>query len=173
MNGDSPADNRPIAWAGGTFRARRNNTGNDSGEQWGEILCLTDETTSNAAFPGGHRPVVSQFVVGNPELRMPDNLDFQPGTGILYILQDATASTEVGPSNDAVWACLPDGDDTDVLTDGCLRVVNLKDGEAEFTGIEFLGDGKSFLIHLQHRTQDGRASEGTTDEIKVSGLSVK
>jgi secreted PhoX family phosphatase len=41
---------------------------------------------------------------------------------------------------------------------------------AEFTGLQFLGDGKSFLIHLQHRTQDGRAVPGTTDELRVSGL---
>ena len=52
--------------------------------------------------------------------------------------------------------------------------MNLKDGEAEFTGIQFLGDGKSFLIHLQHRTQDPgvRAVPSTADEILVSGLSI-
>ena len=161
----------PIAWADGRFRACWNNTGNDTAAQWGETLCLEDEATSDAAFPTGHKPQVSVFVVGNSQLRMPDNLDFQPGTGILYILQDATTSAEdPNRTNDAVWACLPDGSDPDTLTDGCLRVMNLKDGEAEFTGIEFLGDGHSFLIHLQHRTQDGRAVEGTTDEILVSGL---
>jgi secreted PhoX family phosphatase len=84
---------------------------------------------------------------------------------------DATTSAEdTNRTNDQVWACLPDGSDPDVLSDGCVRVMNLKDGEAEFTGIEFLGDGKSFLIHLQHRTQEGRAVDGTTDEILVTGL---
>jgi hypothetical protein len=166
-------DLHPIAWAAGQFRACWNNTGNDQAGQFGETLCLTDEATSNTAFPGGHRPVVSLFVAGNPELRMADNLDFQPGTGILYILMDATTSTE-NPAftNDQVWACLPDGADPDLQSDGCVRVMNLKDGEAEFTGIQFLGDGQSFLIHLQHRTQDGRAVPNTTDEILVSGLSI-
>jgi hypothetical protein len=126
------------------------------------------------SLPTGRQPIVTPFVIGNPELRMPDNLDFQPKTGILYILMDATTSADdPNRTNDSVWACLPDGADDDVLSDGCVRVMNLKDGEGEFSGIEFLADGRSFLIHLQHRTQDGRAVEGTTDQIIVSGLSVK
>jgi hypothetical protein len=161
----------PIAWEQGRFRACWNNTGNDTAAQWGETLCLEDAATSDTAFPTGHKPQVSVFVVGNSQLRMPDNLDFQPGTGILYILQDATTSAENPDfTNDAVWACLPDGADPDTLSDGCLRVMNLKDGEGEFSGIEFLGDGHSFLIHLQHRTQEGRAVEGTADQLLVTGL---
>ncbi len=163
----------PIAWAAGQFRACWNDTGNDQAEQWGETLCLADAATSDTAFTGGHGPVVSLFVAGNPELRMADNLDFQPGTGILYILMDATTSADnPAYANNQVWACLPDGADPDLLNDGCVRVMNLKDGEAEFTGIEFMSDGKSFLIHLQHRTQDGRAVQNTTDELLVSGLSI-
>ncbi|MDP9243612.1 MAG: hypothetical protein M3O77_00835, partial [Chloroflexota bacterium] len=98
--------------------------------------------------------------------------DFQPGTGILYVAMDATTTAEGGASNDDVWACLPDGADHDTLSDGCVRVMTLKDGNAEFSGIEFLADGRSFLIHLQHRTQVGRAVAGTGDEILVSGLKV-
>ena len=162
----------PIAWASGRFRACWNNTGNDQAQQWGETLCLTDAPTSDTAFPGGTMPVVEPFVLGNAELRMPDNIDFQPGTGIAYLLMDATTSAEdPAQANDQVWACLPDGGDPDGLSDGCVRVMNLRDGEAEFTGIEFRGDGKSFLIHVQHRTQDGRAVPGTTDELEISGLS--
>ena len=161
----------PIAWASGEVRACWTNTGNDAAEQWGEVLCFTDKPTSAPGFNTGTRPVVTPLIIGSPHLRMPDNLDFQPGTGILYVLMDATTSAE-NPAftNDDVWACLPDGADSDVLSDGCVRVMTLKDGEAEFTGIQFLGDGESFLIHLQHRTQDGRAVPGTTDELQVSGL---
>jgi secreted PhoX family phosphatase len=166
----------PIAWSAGTFRACWNNTGIDAFEQWGETLCLNETPADPATYPTGARPNVEPFVIGNPELRMVDNLDFQPGTGVLYLLMDATTSAE-NPAfaNDQVWACLPDGADPDILTDGCVRVMNLKDGEAEFTGIQFLGDGQSFLIHLQHRTQGpegGRALPNTTDEILVSGLSI-
>jgi secreted PhoX family phosphatase len=164
----------PIALAKGQVRACWPNTGNDAGETWGEVLCFTDDATSLAGFATGTRPVVSPFVIGNPDLRMPDNVDFQPGTGILYVLMDATTSAE-NPAfaNDDVWACLPDGADSDVLSDGCVRVMTLKDGAAEFTGIQFLGDGKSFLIHLQHRTQDGRAVPHTTDELLISGLKIR
>ena len=102
---------------------------------------------------------------------MTDNVDFQPSTGILYVLMDATTSAEDPAfTNDDVWACLPDGADSDTLSDGCVRVMTLKDGTAEFTGIEFLVDGRSFFIHLQHRTQDGRAVPHTTDMLQISGL---
>jgi hypothetical protein len=162
----------PLAWANGKIRACWNNTGNDAAENWGETVCLTD--VADAAANTGRHPVVEPFVIGNSHLRMPDNLDFQPKTGILYVLMDATTSAEdPNRTNDQVWACLPDGSDDDILSDGCVRVANLLDGTAEFTGIEFLGDGKSFLIHVQHRTQDGRAVEGTTDELLISGLAVK
>jgi hypothetical protein len=164
----------PIAWAKGEVRACWANTGNDQFNQWGEVFCFTDRPTDEPGFNTGTMPVVTPFFIGNPHLRMPDNLDFQPGTGILYVLMDATTSAE-NPSftNDDVWACLPDGTDDDTLSDGCVRVMSLKDGEAEFTGIKFLGDGKSFLIHLQHRTQEGRAIPSTTDELLVSGLRVQ
>jgi secreted PhoX family phosphatase len=164
----------PIALAKGQVRACWPNTGNDAGETWGEVLCFTDDVTSLASFATGARPMVSPFVIGNPDLRMPDNVDFQPGTGILYVLMDTTTSAENPAfSNDDVWDCLPNGADSDVLSDGCVRVMTLKDGNAEFTGLNFLGDGKSFLIHLQHRTQDGRAVAHTTDELRISGLKIR
>jgi secreted PhoX family phosphatase len=163
----------PIAAQNGVLRVCWSNTGNDTFEQWGEILCMQDEPTSEAGFNTGTFPVVTPFVIGNPHLRMPDNLAFQPHTGILYVLMDATTSAEDPEfTNDDVWACLPDGDDSDTLSDGCVRVMTLKDGNAEFTGIQFLADGTSFLIHLQHRTQDGRAVPHTTDMLLVSGLRI-
>ena len=163
----------PLELAQGRVRACWTNTGNDTAAQWGEVLCLNDEPTPDASFATGTRPVVMPFIIGDPQLRMPDNVAFQPNTGILYVLMDATTSAE-NPSfsNDDVWACLPDGPDRNTLSDGCVRVMTLKDGNAEFTGIQFLGDGKSFLIHLQHRTQTGRAVQGTTDLIQVSGIRV-
>jgi len=59
-----------------------------------------------------------------------------------------------------------------VLSDGCVRVLNSLDGAGEWTGIEFLADGKSFFINHQHRTQDGRDVPETTDMLLVSGLTV-
>ena len=125
----------PGAWADGRIRICWDNTGNDRADQWGETLCLTDSPTTDPAFTGGFEPIVEPFVIGNPELRMPDNLDVQPGTGILYIAMDATTSfDDPARTNDSVWACLPDGADPDVLTDGCLRVMNLKDRRGRVHG---------------------------------------
>ena len=163
----------PIAAQNGVLRVCWTNTGNDTFEQWGEVMCMQDEPTSEADFNTRTIPVVTPFIIGDPHLRMPDNLAFQPHTGILYVLMDATTSAEDPDfTNDDVWACLPDGADRDTLSDGCVRVMTLKDGNAEFTGIQFLADGKSFLIHLQHRTQDGRAVPHTTDMLLVSGLQI-
>lgn len=164
----------PAAWADGRIRMCWNNTGNDLQANWGETLCLEDVADDPANFPTGRQPVVEPFVIGNPELRRQDNLDFQPGTGILYLLQDATTSTtEGGTTNDSAWACLPDGADIDILSDGCVRVLNSLDGFAEWSGIKFLADGKSFYINHMHRTQDGRAIPETTDLLRVSGLSIR
>jgi secreted PhoX family phosphatase len=161
----------PIALANNKVRFCWANTGNDTQNQWGEVLCLNDEATGDSTFTTKAKPIVEPFIIGNPSLRMPDNVAFQPGTGILYVNMDATTSAEDPTfTNDDVWACLPDGDDTDTLTDGCVRVMTLKDGEAEFTGQKFYADGTKFLIHLQHRTQTGRAIPNTTDQIMVSGL---
>lgn len=161
----------PIAFAKGQVRMCFPATGNDAQSTWGEVMCLTDDATTDKGYNTGTKPTVEPFVIGNAQLRMPDNVDFQPGTGILYVLMDATTSAENEKNtNDDVWACLPDGTDAGVLSDGCVRVMTLKDGAAEFTGILWYPAGDSFLIHLQHRTQEGRTTEGTTDMIKVTGF---
>jgi secreted PhoX family phosphatase len=164
----------PIAAAAGSFRACFPNTGSDTDQNYGEVVCLTDAKADDAtAWPTGTKPVTTQFVVGNPDLRMPDNIDFQPGTGIMYLNMDATTSVENDMyTNDDIWACLPDGDDSDLMSDGCVRVATLNDGNAEFTGIQFMPDGRSFIVSLQHRGQDGRTTPNTTDIVQVSGFSM-
>jgi hypothetical protein len=165
-------DRDPIAEADGRVGMCWPNTGSDADQNYGEVLCLTDDPVEDdAVWPTGTKPVVSLFVAGDPQLRMPDNIDFQPGTGIVYLAMDATTSAEDDAfANDDVWACLPDGDDHDTVSDGCVRVATLLDGGAEFTGIQFEGDGSKFLVNLQHRTQDGRETPNTTDMIEVSGI---
>jgi hypothetical protein len=165
-------DQDPIAAAKGQVRMCFPNTGSDSDQDYGEVICLEDPSVEDAnGWPTGTRPVVSQFVIGDPQLRMPDNIDFQPGTGIMYLNMDATTSVEdPAYTNDDVWACLPDGDDHDTLTDGCVRVATMNDGNAEFTGIQFMGDGQSFRVDLQHRGQDSRTTPNTTDMVEVSGF---
>ena len=148
-----------------------NNTGNDGAQHWGETMCLVDQpATDMAANPAGTYPVVSRFIEGNPEMRMPDNIDFDPVTGSAWINLDATTSSTDDPThpNDDVWVCLPDGDDVDTQSDGCARALTLLDGGAEFSGITFLADGSGFYQELQHRTQEGDATPGTSEMIKVT-----
>ncbi len=131
---------------------------------------MVDAPTDDAAVhPAGTMPVVTRFVQGNPHLRMLDNLDFDPATGNLWINMDAATSAENEAfGNDDVWVCLPDGEDDDLLTDGCARAITLLDGEAEFSGITFLPDGSGFYQHLQHRAQEGDATPGTSEMILVT-----
>lgn len=55
-----------------------------------------------------------------------DNLAFQPRTGNLYVIEDHDKGD--------VYACLPDGEDRDIKTDGCIHVLSVKDSSAEPTG---------------------------------------
>ena len=162
----------PIAWANGVVRTCWTNTGRDESMNYGKVVCLIDEATSDPAHAAGTRPNVQLFVAGTPELAMPDNLVFQPGTGIAYILEDGVNEE---PYRDDVWACLPDGDDRDTLSDGCIRVLSWRDPQSEPTGMVFTEDGKTAYIHVMHRDQTGRQNpmgypEGTDDLIKVTGF---
>lgn len=124
------------------------NTGNSDLRNFGEVLCL------NEAEP--NRPEVQVFVLGNPELNQPDNLAFQPGTGILYVIEDN--------ENGDVWACLPDGGDTDLQSDGCVRAMSVRDADAEPTGFTFDGSGRTAYLNVQHNDV-----EGLDPMLKVTG----
>ncbi|MBA2444708.1 MAG: hypothetical protein H0V49_05180 [Nocardioidaceae bacterium] len=123
LHKDPLADDRRVCWA---------NTGNAELKNYGEVLCLSL----------GNRPEVQRFVLGNPELNQPDNLAFQPGTGNLYVIED-------NPHGD-IWACLRDGADTDLLTDGCVRILSVRDEDAEPTGFTFAAGGRTAYLHIQH-----------------------
>ena len=151
----------PIAAEDGVFRACWANTGRmshtdssvveNSGVKT-EIMCLVENPPSTAA-PNpvtGTIPTVDRFVTGSEERGMFDNVAFQPHTGNLVVLEDNSV-TSVKSLNPAVtelrgndlWICLPDGDDDDVLTDGCVRFASIRDTSAEPTGFKFLGSGEA------------------------------
>ncbi len=44
----------------------------------GEVLCMRM----------GDRPEAQRFLFGNPELKQPDDLELQPGTGIFHAIED-------------------------------------------------------------------------------------
>ncbi len=181
----------PIAAEDGVFRACWANTGRmshtDSSlvENSGvkpEIMCLVENPPSTfAPNPAtGTIPTVDRFVAGSEERGMFDNVAFQPHTGNLVVLEDnsVTSVKSLNPlvtelrGND-LWMCLPDGDDDDVLTDGCVRFGSIRDTTAEPSGFIFLGSGESAFVSIQHRGVNDAA--GPTNHgalIRISGFKV-
>ena len=98
-----------------------------------------------------------------------DNLDCQPGTGITYIIED----DDFGE----IWACLPDGTDRDLRSDGCVSMLTINDPDAEPTGFVFDGTGKVAFYNVQRGQQSAallditpNPVDGTTDDlIKITG----
>ncbi len=139
------------AAAQGKVRFCGPNTGNESDDQnYGEVVCITDGTlvqaTANTAVPE-----VQFLVIGNPALAMPDNIAYQPGRGNWLIHEDADTDYPAGQvDNNDIWDCLPDGQDADLLSDGCIRVITENDPGAEWTGGIFDSTGKRFFISAQH-----------------------
>jgi len=52
--------------------------------------------------------------------------------------------------NNDLWDCLPDGQDADLMSDGCLRIGTLNDLTAEWTGGIFDASGDRFFVSIQH-----------------------
>ena len=110
-----------------------------------------------------------------------DNVAFQPFTGNLVVLEDnsVTSVKSLSPSttelrgND-LWICLPDGDDDDVQSDGCVRFASVRDTTAEPSGFIFLGSGESAYVVIQHRGANDSLGAGNHGAlIKISGFKVK
>lgn len=157
-------DRDPIAQASGIVRVCWANTGRmtnglnsaiENGYNYGEVACMVD--TTDAGVPTGASPIVERLVVGDRDANHFDNVGFQPVTGNLAVLEDgevevlnADGSLNSLRGND-VWLCLPDGKDRNVQSDGCIRIMSLKDTDSEPTGWIFDGTGRKAYVNLQHR----------------------
>ncbi|MDT8311940.1 MAG: DUF839 domain-containing protein [Methylophaga sp.] len=142
---------RDPVYAGEGVRFCWANTGNEGAKNFGEVICgidsnplVADETQATVE--------VNRFVEGNTDFNSFDNLAFQPESGILYVIEDH-------PNGD-IFACLRDGEDRDIKTDGCIRVLSVKDQSAEPTGFTFLGDGRSAILSIQH-SNDANCTVGS------------
>ncbi|MCA9511994.1 MAG: hypothetical protein KC560_14885 [Myxococcales bacterium] len=134
------------ALASGDVRFCANNTGNESNDlYYGEAICVTDGTLDQA-LANTATPEVQLFVVGTPQLAMMDNMAYQPGRGLWILMEDGD---QLQGNND-MWACLDDGADEDLLSDGCVRIATLNDLNAEWTGGLFDASGKRFYVSVQH-----------------------
>jgi secreted PhoX family phosphatase len=173
-----------------------NNTGNSGAQNYGETICLIDtnpvgtgEVTvdnpganadlltylaDSAETKGFAVAAANRVLEGDLDLNQADNLAFQPVTGNMYVIED-------NPFGD-VWACLPDGKDRDIKSDGCVKALSVRDSSAEPTGFIFSGDGKSAYVHIQH-SDDAACVDGsncasndgypTDDLVKITGFQSK
>jgi len=121
------------------------NTGNVSGRNFGEVMCLVD-SAPEVAIPAPTNVVINRFLEGDPDMNQPDNLEFQPRTGNVYVIED-------NPNGD-IFACLKDGADRDIKTDGCVKILSVTDTSAEPTGFTFTADGTVAIVAIQH-SNDG------------------
>jgi secreted PhoX family phosphatase len=116
---------------------------------------------------------VTRFVQGDAELNSHDNLDIQPYSSNVYVIED----NDFGD----VWACLPDGADRNFDSDGCVRMLSIRDPDAEPSGFIFDGTGKTAYYHVQHGQQfpelldlESNPIDGRTDDlIKITGFKLE
>jgi hypothetical protein len=128
----APADAVRFCWT---------NTGNEAAALYAEVMCGVDEAPL-VADPAQRTVEVSRFLQGDRDFNSFDNLAFQPRTGNLYVVEDH--------DNGDIFACLRDRGDRDLETDGCIRVLSVRDSSAEPTGFAFSGDGTVAILSIQH-----------------------
>ncbi|MGD8407919.1 MAG: DUF839 domain-containing protein [Thiohalophilus sp.] len=159
------------------------NTGNEGAHHYAEVVCGIDTNPigSNSLKVNGNNALeyladesedrgyavttVNRFVEGDTDFNSFDNLAFQPHSGNLYVIEDH-------PNGD-IFACLPDGADRNIKTDGCVKILSVKDSSAEPTGFMFSADGRTAYVSIQH-SQDGLMPQvddyATDDVLKISGF---
>ena len=145
----------------GLVRVCSPDTGDETSHLFGQVVCITDGSISGSATNAGPTEV-QPFVFGGTSqgINMPDNIGYQPGRGNWVLNEDAETTFE-GPHNNDIWDCLPDGNDQDLLSDGCVRAATLNDLTAEWTGGIFDGTGKHYFVSVQHNI----SGKGTIIEI--------
>lgn len=114
--------------------------------------------------------VANRFIDGDSRFNSLDNLAFNPISGHLYVIEDHSFGE--------VFACLPDGKDRDIKSDGCISILSVIDPDAEPTGFVFDGTGKVAFMIVQHgqtpKVLNDYASnpvDGKTDDlIRITGF---
>ncbi|MFY9973976.1 MAG: hypothetical protein WAK53_06965 [Chromatiaceae bacterium] len=161
---------------------------NTCGGGYGETLCVLEDAVgaSGAVFDANFgynllanedgslaEAQITRFVEGDEELSSHDNLDIQPVTSNVYVIED----NEFGD----IWACLPDGADRNYDSDGCVRMLSIRDPDAEPSGFIFDGTGRTAYYHVQHGQQfdalrdfESNPVDGRTDDlIKITGFQIE
>ena len=143
------------------------NTGNEGARHYAEVMCGVDSAPL-AVVTNQRSVAVNRFVEGDTDFNSFDNLAFQPATGNLYVIEDH-------PNGD-IFACLPDGADRDLKTDGCVKILSVRDSSAEPTGFFFTADGRTAFVSIQH-SNDSLMSKvdgyGTDDILIITGFKTR
>jgi secreted PhoX family phosphatase len=140
------------------------NTGNEGAGNYAEVVCGVDSAPLTASA-SERTVVVNRFVEGDTDFNSFDNLAFQPHTGALYVIEDH-------PNGD-VFACLRDGADRDIKTDGCVKMLSVKDSSAEPTGFIFDATGTRAYVSIQHSNDDNMPlvdDYRTDDVLMITGF---
>jgi secreted PhoX family phosphatase len=142
--------------ADGKVRVCGTNTGQDvpdseanGDNNFGETFCITDGTLAEAAANTAV-PEYQLLIAHFRDFGMPDNIAYQPGTGNWLLNEDGEGATYPSPRNNDIWSCLDDGNDADLLSDACVKVMSLNDLTAESTGGLFDATGKTYYFSVQH-----------------------
>jgi len=156
------------------------NTGNPGTRHYSEVMCAIDhqpDARRQTTDPHSKQTwlvtdknqyaemTVNRFVQGNPVFHSFDNLAFQQNTDNLYVIEDR--------ANGNVLACLPDGSDRDLYSDGCIHIASAIDSSGKPTGFLFTADGATAYLALQHSNDkhmplvDGYRSD---DILRITGF---
>ncbi len=141
-------------------------TQNRGAQMYGELVCAVDNAPM-AASPSQRTVVVNRLLEGDMDMNQHDNIEFQPLTGNIYVIEDS--------ANGDIFACLPDGTDRDIKSDGCVKILSVKDSSAEPTGFKFTADGRTAYVSIQHSNDANMPKVddyGTDDLIKITGFKI-
>ncbi len=137
------------------------NTGRETASHFAEVMCTVDDIPLDESST----VIANRLVEGDSDFNSFDNLAFQANTGNLYVVEDH-------PNGD-IFACLPDGADRDIKTDGCVKMFSVVDSSAEPSGFIFSADGKTAYLSIQH-SDDSLMKKfddyATDDIIKITGF---
>jgi secreted PhoX family phosphatase len=155
-------DQNPVA-----IRFCWTNTQAESAMSFAEVMCAIDADPL-AATPDERTAVVYRFVEGDQDFNSFDNLAFQPRTGVMYVVEDH--------DNGDIFACLPDGADRDIKSDGCVKILSVKDTSAEPTGFIFAPNGRTAYLSIQHSDDTNMTlfdGYPTDDVLKITGFNMR
>lgn len=141
-------------------------TQNRGAQMYGELVCATDSAPLTAS-PSQRTVVVNRLLEGDMDMNQHDNIEFQPLTGNVYVIEDN--------ANGDIFACLPDGTDRDIKSDGCIKILSVKDSSAEPTGFKFTPDGRTAYLSIQHSNDANMPlvdDYRTDDLIKITGFKI-